>query len=129
MGLFDERGKRRVLSTLSLAAICLVALQTVAQAAQSTASPRQGQFQSGAPSTAFSFVSRRDGALICKASGKPCTQAQVKALSASYIDQNPRQSIALAKDGSLLCGARSCTAANLPALKKAARFAPLKPAE
>ena len=115
---------------LSLLVMCFVALPTMGQAAPSGPTPKPTPppklFQASAVNSSRSNIKNNlvidpgpGGTLHCTAYGKPCTQAQVKALAASYIDQNPRQSIALAKDGSLLCGTAPCTTKHLPALKAA----------
>ena len=124
---------------LSLALMCAVALPTLAQAAPSGPSPKPTPppHEDGASATNgsrsniknnFVIVQGPGGTLHCTADGKPCTQAQVKALAAAYSDESTvtrRQDwarLSLAKDGTtLLCGTAPCTAAHLPALKTASR--------
>ena len=125
---------------LSLALMCAVALPTLAQAAPSGPTPKPTlpphEDQASGVGTARSNIKNNNfvidpgpgGTLHCTVDGKPCTQAQVKALAAAYSDESTvtrRQDwarLSLAKDGTtLLCGTAPCTTAHLTELKAAAR--------
>jgi hypothetical protein len=113
---------------LSLALMCAVALPTLAQAAPSGPTPKPPvpkPLQSSAVNTSRSNIKNNlvidqgpDGKLRCVSNGKPCTEAQVKALEVT-TGKPPWGALSLAKDGSLMCGKKPCTAAHLPALKRA----------
>jgi hypothetical protein len=118
---------------LSLLVMCFVGLPTMGQAAPSGPTPKPTLppklLQASAVNTSRSNIKNNlvinpgpDGTLYCTAYGKPCTQAQVKALAAAAGKDggSSTESLTLAKDGrTFLCGTAPCTTKHLAALKAA----------